>query len=86
MLSVRNVLSNPLRYRIFEEIARRPCSTQEEVAESLRAHVGVVGFHVRTLAAYGAVSACEGGKLTADMELVRSTLDSDDLGEGESLS
>lgn len=75
IMSVRNVLSNPLRYRVFEAIARRPCSTREQIAESLGAHVGVVGFHVRALTAHGAVGICAGGKLTADPG-------GDDFGEG----
>jgi predicted transcriptional regulator len=80
IVSVANVFSNPLRFGVFQAIERRPCSTREEIAESLGAHVGVVGFHVRALAAFEAVSACEDGKLTANTDAVRAALD--DLGEG----
>lgn len=75
MVGVPNVLANPRRYRVFEAIARRPCSTQEEIAESLGAHIGLVGFDVRALIAYRAVSTCEGGKLTANADAVRAALD-----------
>ena len=75
------MLTHPVRYRVLEAIAQAPCSTREEIAESLGVPVERVGLHVRTLAAYGAVGTCEGGRLTADMGAVQAGLDSELGGE-----